>query len=82
MVNKPQSFRAHHIARALRGVAAAGLSNPSVSVRLPTGATITIAGSTGGNKDLGPKKSAQRGKKKPAPSGGLSGSARGGQNGA
>jgi hypothetical protein len=79
MANKTQPFRAHHVARALRGVAAAGLTNPQVEVRLPTGATIVVSGSTKDNKDLGPKKSAQ--KKKPAPSGGQARPARGGQTG-
>lgn len=86
MPNKPQPFRAHHIARALRGAAAAGMTHPSVEVRLPTGATIAI-GWSGGNKDSGLKKPAQRavgaasGKKKNGPSGGLARAARGGQTG-
>jgi hypothetical protein len=42
MMNKSQPFRQHHVTRALRGAQAAGLSNPSCTVRLPGGATITI----------------------------------------
>jgi hypothetical protein len=84
MPNKLQPFRSHHIARALRGAAAAGFTNPSIEVRLPTGATIVIAGS-GGNKDSQPTKIASSasasGKKKKSPSGGLSMPARGGQTG-
>jgi hypothetical protein len=44
MGNQPQPFKTHHIARALRGAAAAGMRNPTVEVRLPTGATIVIGG--------------------------------------
>jgi hypothetical protein len=42
MMNKAQPFRQHHVTRALRGAVAAGVSNPSCTVRLPGGATITI----------------------------------------
>ena len=44
MANKNQPFRQHHVTRALRGAVAAGLPNPSCTVRLPGGATITIDG--------------------------------------
>jgi hypothetical protein len=44
MGNQPQPFKTHHIARALRGAAAAGMRNPTVEVRLPTGATIVVGG--------------------------------------
>jgi hypothetical protein len=42
MANQPQPFRHHHIVRACRAAEAAGVANPTVEVRLPTGATITI----------------------------------------
>jgi hypothetical protein len=42
MANKTQLFRQHHVTRALRGAVAAGVPNPSCTVRLPGGATITI----------------------------------------
>ena len=43
MVNQPQQFRQHHITRALKAAAAAGMRDPTVTVQLlPTGATITI----------------------------------------
>jgi hypothetical protein len=43
MVNKTQPFRQHQITRVLKAAAAAGMSNPTVEVRLlPTGATITV----------------------------------------
>jgi hypothetical protein len=44
MANRPQPFRQHHIARALRAARAGGMQNPTVEVRLPTGATIVIGG--------------------------------------
>ena len=47
MANKTQPFLSHHVARALRGAVAAGVANPTVEVRLPTGATITVGGSGG-----------------------------------
>jgi hypothetical protein len=42
MANIPQPFHQHHVARALRGAVAAGVRDPTVEVRLPTGATITV----------------------------------------
>jgi hypothetical protein len=42
MANRPQPFRHHDIVKAFRAASAAGVSNPSVSVRCPGGATITI----------------------------------------
>ena len=42
MVNRAQPFRHHDVKRAFRAAVAAGVSNPSVEVRLPTGTTITI----------------------------------------
>jgi hypothetical protein len=47
MANRSQPFRQHHIARALRAASAAGMQNPTVEVRLPTGATIVIGGAGG-----------------------------------
>jgi hypothetical protein len=41
-MNKAQVFRQHHVTRLLRGAAAAGMKDPSVTVELkPTGATMT-----------------------------------------
>jgi hypothetical protein len=43
MANTPQAFRQHHVTRALRAAAAAGMHDPTVTVTLlPTGATITV----------------------------------------
>jgi hypothetical protein len=43
MTNQNQPFRQHHVTRLLRGAAAAGMHDPTVTVTLqPTGATITI----------------------------------------
>ena len=43
MSNQSQPFRQHHVTRLLRGAAAAGMHDPTVTVTLlPTGATITI----------------------------------------
>jgi hypothetical protein len=42
VANQPQAFRQHHLTRALKAAAAAGTRNPTVTVTLPTGATITI----------------------------------------
>jgi hypothetical protein len=44
MVNRAQPFRHHDVKRAFRAAVAAGVHNPSVEVRLPTGTTITICG--------------------------------------
>jgi hypothetical protein len=41
-MNKAQPFRQHHITRALKAAAAAGVPNPSVSVRCPNGTIITV----------------------------------------
>jgi hypothetical protein len=43
-MNKKQAFPQHHITRALKAASAAGVINPSVEVRLPGGATITVGG--------------------------------------
>lgn len=42
MANQPQPFKTHHVTRALKAALAAGVQNPSCTVRLPGGATITI----------------------------------------
>jgi hypothetical protein len=42
MANQPQVFRQHQITRALKAASRAGMPNPTVEVRLPTGATIFI----------------------------------------
>jgi hypothetical protein len=47
MPNQSQPFRQHHIARAIRAARAEGITNPTVEVRLPTGATIVIGGAGG-----------------------------------
>jgi len=44
MANQSQPFKHHHIVRAFRAAEAAGVANPTVEVRPPTGATITIGG--------------------------------------
>ena len=44
MANTPQPFRQHHLTRALRAAKAAGLDNPSVKVRLPSGVEFHIGG--------------------------------------
>jgi hypothetical protein len=44
MSNQTQPFRQHHLTKALRSAAAAGMRDPTVTVTLPTGATITISG--------------------------------------
>jgi hypothetical protein len=42
MANRSQPFRQHQITRALRAAVAAGVPNPSVSVRCPNGTIITV----------------------------------------
>ena len=42
MANKRQVFRQHHLARALKAAMTAGVPNPSVEVRLPTGSTLVV----------------------------------------
>jgi hypothetical protein len=44
VANRVQPFHQHHVRRALKAAAAAGMSNPSVEVRLPSGATIAVSG--------------------------------------
>src|SRR5262245_42998911 len=44
MANTPQPFRQHHLTRALRAARAAGMDNPSVKVRLPSGVEFHIGG--------------------------------------
>lgn len=44
MANQAQPFRQHHIARALRAASNAGMRNPKIEVRLPTGASIVVTG--------------------------------------
>ena len=62
MVNRAQPFRHHDVKRAFRAAVAAGVPNPSVEVRLPTGTTITIG--SGGKPDA--PASAASGPKPPA----------------
>jgi hypothetical protein len=46
MANRPQAFRQHHVTRALKAAAAAGMQDPAVTVTLlPAGATITVCSS-------------------------------------
>jgi hypothetical protein len=60
-MNRPQPFRQHHVTKALRGAAAAGMKNPSVEVRLlPGGASIVIC-------DNGPTSSTPPGAARKAP---------------
>jgi hypothetical protein len=44
VANQPQPFRQHHLTRALRAAKAAGMDNPSVKVRLPSGVEFHIGG--------------------------------------
>jgi hypothetical protein len=44
MANRQQPFKTFHVARALRGAVAAGVKDPRVEVRLPTGASIIVGG--------------------------------------
>ena len=60
MANQPQQFKHHHIVRAFKAAEAAGVRNPTVSVRLPNGTTIDI-----GSK---PPAMARPGKAQPASS--------------
>jgi hypothetical protein len=57
MANQKQLFRQHHVTRALRGAVAAGMSNPTVQVRLTDGAATITVGSSDGGKGAGGKKS-------------------------
>jgi hypothetical protein len=41
-MNKTQPFKQHHITRAFRAAAAAGVHDPAVEVRLADGTTIVI----------------------------------------
>ena len=59
MANQPQPFRQHHLTRALRAAKAAGMDNPSVKVRLPSGVEFHIGGSV---PDPGPKTSREIGR--------------------
>ena len=71
MANRGQPFRQHHVTRALRGAVAAGMSNPTVQVRLANdgGATIIIGGDGGksaGGKSPTPAKRQRASSRQPA----------------
>jgi hypothetical protein len=42
VANKAQEFKQHHITRGLKAALAAGVQNPSVSVRMPNGAVLSV----------------------------------------
>src|SRR5262245_24219313 len=44
MVNRPRDFRHHDVVRAIRAVRAAGVENPSVRIRTPTGTEYFFGG--------------------------------------
>lgn len=44
MVNRPRDFRHHDVVRALRAATAAGIANPSFTVRLPGGKEYVVGG--------------------------------------
>src|SRR5215831_14206400 len=59
MVNRPRDFRHHDVVRAaLRAAQAAGLPNPTVRVRVPSGTEYYFSG---GAVEAAAKKSKQRG---------------------
>jgi hypothetical protein len=68
MVNRAQPFRHHDVKRAFRAAVAAGVSNPSVEVRLPTGTTIVIGsgGKPGASVSTTPAKTNHKPRPKPA----------------
>jgi hypothetical protein len=47
MANTPAPFRQHHIRKALKAAADAGVAHPRVHVRLPSGAELTVGGAAG-----------------------------------
>jgi hypothetical protein len=51
MPNRSQPFHQHHVQRALKAAVRAGVPNPSVEVRLPSGAVIAVTGSAGSKPD-------------------------------
>jgi hypothetical protein len=69
-MNKTQEFRQHHIRRALKAALAAGFPNPSVEIKLPSGATLTVGAGTmtGGPAAAAPPRTARKapGKTQPA----------------
>jgi hypothetical protein len=44
MVNRPRDFRHHDVVRALRAARAAGVENPSVRIRVPSGTEYYVSG--------------------------------------
>jgi hypothetical protein len=65
MANQPQAFRQHHVTRALRAAAAAGMRDPTVTVTLlPTGATITVGSGKPAAPDRPPAQRLKRGSRK------------------
>jgi hypothetical protein len=47
MPNRPQVFRQHHVRRALKAAADAGVPDPAVRIRLPGGAELTVGSAAG-----------------------------------
>jgi len=63
MAGSKQLFRQHHVTRAVKGAVAAGMSNPTVQVRLTDGAaTITIAGGKKAAPQRAPSRPSRTGK--------------------
>src|SRR5262249_31623526 len=44
MVNRPRDFRHHDVVRAFRAARAAGVENPSVRIRVPSGTEYYVSG--------------------------------------
>jgi hypothetical protein len=67
MVNKVQPFRQHHISRALKAAAAAGMTRPRLELKLPGGGVMVIGddGEPAGSKAPGPARKAS-GKAQPS----------------
>ena len=55
MVNRPRDFKHHDVVRAFRAASAAGVSNPTLRIRLPSGTEFHLA--CGEVPDPGPKTS-------------------------
>ena len=57
MVNRPRDFRHHDVVRAIRAAQAAGLANPTVKIRVPSGTEYYVSG---GEVEAPAKKSKER----------------------
>jgi len=73
MANREQPFRQHHVTRALKAAAAAGVANPSVRIRTPGGTEYHIGGEV-----TAPKKHTTAAVAKPPPTRAAGRSRRGG----